>query len=92
MKRARQRLHEMTGRNQACVPVPQLVDSLNRHLRGWSGYFRYGYPRQPFRTLNAYVRERLTQHLRAHRSQRAYRPGGGVSFYAHFARLGLVSL
>lgn len=92
MKRARQRLHEMTGRSQACVPVPQLVDSLNRYLRGWSGYFRYGYPRQPFRTINAFVRERLTQHLRRHRSQRAYRPGAGVSFYAHFAHLGLVSL
>jgi RNA-directed DNA polymerase len=92
MKRARQRLHEMTGRSQACVPVPQLVDSLNRYLRGWSSYFSYGYPRQPFRTINAYVRERLTQHLRQHRSQRAYRPGTGVSFYAHFARLGLVCL
>jgi len=92
MKRARQRLHEMTGRNQACVPVPELVGSLNRYLRGWSSYFSYGYPRQPFRTVNAYVRARLTQHLRRHRSQRAYRPGGGVSFYAHFDRLGLVSL
>lgn len=92
MKRARQRLHVMTGRSQACVPVPELVGSLNRYLRGWSSYFSYGYPRQPFRTVNAYVRERLTQHLRQHRSQRAYRPGGGVSFYAHFDRLGLVSL
>lgn len=92
MKRARQRLHEMTGRSQACVPVPQFVQSLNRYLRGWSSYFSYGYPRQPFRTINAYVRERLTQHLRQHRSQRAYRPGKGVSFYAHFDRLGLVCL
>jgi len=92
MKRARQRLHEMTGRSKACVPLPELVSSLNRYLRGWSSYFSYGYPRQPFRTVNAYVRERLTQHLRQHRSQRAYRPGGGVSFYAHFDRLGLVTL
>ena len=92
MKRARHRLHGMTGRSQACVPLPQLVQSLNRYLRGWSNYFSYGYPRQPFRTVNAYVRERLTQHLRRHRSQRAYRPGAGVSFYAHFARLGLVTL
>ena len=92
MKRARHRLHEMTGPSRACVPVPELVDSLNRYLRGWSSYFGYGYPRQPFRTINAYVRERLTQHLRRHRSQRAYRPGEGVSFYAHFNHLGLVSL
>ncbi len=92
MKRARQRLHDMTGRSQACVPVPELVDSLNCYLRGWSSYFSYGYPRQSFRTINAYVRERLTQHLRRHRSQRPYRPRGGVSYYAHFDRLGLVTL
>ena len=92
MKRVRQRLHKMIGRSQACVPVPELVQQLNRYLRGWSNYFSYGYPRQPFRTANAYVRERLTQHLRRHRSQRAYRPGKEVSFYRHFDRLGLVSL
>ena len=92
MKRARQRLHEMAGRSKACVPVPELVPQLNRYLRGWANYFSYGYPRQPFRVVNAYVRERLTQHLRRHRSQRAYRPGKGVSFYTHFDRLGLVHL
>jgi RNA-directed DNA polymerase len=92
LKRARARLHELTARRQAHVPVPELVHVLNRYLRGWANYFSYGYPRQPFRVVNAYVRERLTQHLRHHRSQRAYRPGKGVSFYAHFDRLGLIHL
>jgi RNA-directed DNA polymerase len=92
LKRARARLHELTDRRQACVPVPELVQRLNRYLVGWANYFGYGYPRQPFRTVNAYVRDRLTQPLQRHRSQRAYRPGRGVSFYAHFDRLGLVQL
>ena len=92
LKRARARLHELTARRQAHVPVPELVQQLNRYLRGWANYFSYGYPRQPFRTVNSYVRERLTQHLRRHRSQRAYRPAPGVSFYTHFERLGLIRL
>lgn len=87
--RARQRLHDMTGRSRACVPVPELVQQLNRYLRGWACYFSYGYLRQPFRTINACVRERLTHHLRRHRRQRAYRPSRDGSFYAHFDRLGL---
>jgi RNA-directed DNA polymerase len=91
LTRARQRVHEMTSHRMCYKPLPVLVDELNRYLRGWAHYFDYGYPRQPFRVLNAHVRARLAQHLQR-RSQRRYRPPTGVSFYAHFQRLGLVSL
>ncbi|MGH8678086.1 MAG: group II intron reverse transcriptase/maturase, partial [Burkholderiales bacterium] len=91
MKRARQRVHEMTSHRLCYMPLSVLVDKLNRYLRGWANYFDYGYPRLPFRALNAHVRARLAQHLRR-RSQRPYRPAFGVSFYAHFQHLGLVSL
>ena len=91
LKRARERVHELTDHRQCYVPLPELVDTLNCYLRGWGNYFGQGYPRQAFRTLNAFVRARLTQHLRR-RSQRPYRPGRGESFYAHFQRLGLVQL
>jgi RNA-directed DNA polymerase len=92
LKRARQRVHELTDRSMSHRPVPQLVGALNRYLRGWANYFGYGHPRPAFRALNAQVRYRLAQHLRQHRSQRAYRPAPGESFYAHFQRLGLRSL
>ena len=72
--------------------MPQLVAELNRYLRGWANYFGYGYPRRAFRAINAQAQYRLAQHLQQHRSQRAYRPASGVSWYAHFRRLGLISI
>ena len=72
-------------------PIPQLITELNRHLKGWANYFGQGYPRKAFRQINAYVRERLTRHVKR-RSQRPFRPPEGVSFYEHFKRLGLICL
>lgn len=92
LKRARQRVHELTDRSMSHRPVPQLVAGLNRYLRGWANYFSYGHPRRAFRAVNAQVHSRLVQHLRRQRSQRAYRPATGESFHAHFQRLGLLSL
>ena len=59
-------------------PIPKLIEELNRHLKGWANYFGQGYPRKAFRQINAYVRERLTCHLKR-RSQRPFRPPEGVS-------------
>jgi RNA-directed DNA polymerase len=67
----------MTDHRQCYQPIPQLIEELNRHLKGWKNYFDF-----------AYVRYRLTQHLRR-RSQRPYRPPEGVSFYKQIQRLGL---
>jgi RNA-directed DNA polymerase len=91
LKRARARVHALTDHRRHHVPLPQVIDTLNGYLRGWGHYFGRGYPRRPFRALNAHVRVRLTQHL-GRRSQRGYRPGHGESFYGHFQRLGLVQL
>lgn len=91
LKRARQRVHEMTSHHYCFMPLPELVQKLNRYLRGWANYFAYGYPRRAFRALNAHVQARLGQHLRR-RSQRRYRVPGGMSLYAHSHALGLVSL
>lgn len=88
LRAERQRLHEMTSKRRCFVPLPQLIEELNGHLEGWANYFRYGYPRQGFREVNAYVRERLTQHVRR-RSQRPFRPPRGRSYCAHFNRMGL---
>jgi RNA-directed DNA polymerase len=91
LKRERQRLREMINQQRCFVPLPELVEELNGHLKGWANYFSYGYPRQGFRQINAYVRERLTRHVRR-RSQRPFRPAKGVSYYEHFHRMGLVYL
>lgn len=91
MDRERQRLREMTGPQMCFKPLPMLIQEVNRQLRGWSQYFRQGYPRQAFRDLNRYVRLRLTRHLKR-RSQRPFRPPKGVTWYAQLQRMGLIYL
>ena len=91
LKKEREKLHEMTNHRQCYKPIPELIERLNRHLKGWRNYFDFGYPRVAFREINSYVRDRLTQHLRR-RSQRPFRPPKGVSFYEQIQRFGLVRL
>ncbi len=91
LKRERQRLREMINSQVCFKPLPELIEELNRHLKGWANYFSYGYPRKGFRQINRYVRQRLKQHVRR-RSQRPFRPVEGVSYYGHFKRMGLVYL
>jgi RNA-directed DNA polymerase len=88
LKKEREKLREMTGPSQCFQPIPKLIQSLNRQLDGWANYFRFGYPRDAFRDINSYVRERLTQHLRR-RSQRPFRPPEGSTYYDHLDKLGL---
>ena len=88
MTRARDRVHELTGPKRCFVPIREMIDEINRWAKGWGGYFRHGYPRQCFRDLNRSLLLRTTRHLQR-RSQRAYRPPAGESFYAHLQRLGL---
>lgn len=89
--RMREALREQTSSRYCFVPLPELIDELNQHLTGWANYFRFGYPRAVFRAINTFVRHRLTRHVRR-RSQRPFRPPGGVTYYEHFKRMGLVYL
>jgi RNA-directed DNA polymerase len=91
MQRERDKLREMTGPERCFLPLPALIFRINEHLAGWSNYFGKGYPRDAFRQINHFVRERLIRHLRR-RSQRPYRVTGGISWYAQLHRLGLKPL
>jgi RNA-directed DNA polymerase len=91
VSRRRQALHTQTNHKQCFKPLPRLIEETNGRLRGWANYFRFGYPRVAFRAINTYARLRLTIHVRR-RSQRPFRPPGGVSYYEHFKRMGLVYL
>ncbi|PWU12514.1 MAG: maturase [Verrucomicrobia bacterium] len=91
MERERQALRRLISPKQCCVPLPELIESLNRHLRGWANYFGQGYPRKAFRQINQLVRERLEHHLHR-RSQRGWRMRHGVSVHAHLKHLGLIAL
>jgi RNA-directed DNA polymerase len=91
LARERRKLCEMTSYRRCLVPIPDMIEGINRHLLGWSNYFSFGYPRQAFRHINWHVRNRLARQLKR-RSQRPYRPPKDQSFYKHLADLGLVSL
>ena len=91
LKREREVLRQMTGTQKSCQPIPEMVEEINRHLRGWANYFSFGYPRMAYRNINWYVTQRMYQHLRR-RSQRPFQPPEGVSLYQHLQQLGLAYL
>ena len=91
LKRERAKLRDMTNKRQCFTPVPELIERINRNLKGWANYYGHGYPRKTFRDMNRYIRQRLTKHLER-RSQRQYRLPEGQTYYQHLNRLGLITL
>ncbi len=91
LKKHRQKIRTRISRRQSCVPIPQLIETVNRCQRGWASYFSFGYPRKAMRAMNWYVQGRLIGHLRQ-RSQRPFRPPKGRSYYRHLKQLGLIYL
>ena len=87
----RENLRELINKRRCFVPLPEMIDDVNKHLRGWANYFRFGHHQRAFRKVNWFVNERLYNHLRR-RSQRPWRPPEGSSAYAHFNRMGLLSI
>ena len=91
LARERAKLRAMTGARMCFKPIPRMIEEINEHLRGWANYFGRGYPRQAFRSINHYARERLCCHL-SRRSQRPWHPPHGVTHYAQLAKMGLIYL
>lgn len=89
LARRRQAVREATDARSSYVPLPDLIEKLNRQHRGWKEYFSFGHPRTAHRAINAFVVARLVHHLQR-RSQRACRPPAGMSYYEFLTRrLGL---
>ena len=91
LAKARDAIRDLTGPSQCFKPTSVMISEINRWSTGWVNYFGYGYPRVAFRAIHSYIVERLTNHLQR-RSQRAYRPPEGKTFYAHVHDLGLKRL
>jgi len=91
LAKARDAIRNLTGPSQCFKPTSVMISEINRWSTGWVNYFGYGYPRVAFRAIHSYIVERLTNHLQR-RSQRAYRPPEGKTFYAHVHDLGLKRL
>ena len=92
VQRGMRKLSELTGPDRSFVPIPILVGQVNIFLRGWSGYFRYGYAGSALRKMDWHAQCRLQRHLKR-RSHRPYRLPKDVTWYQHlYGRLGLVRL
>ena len=64
MKRVRQRVKEMTGRNRNGVKdVRVIIRDINPVLRGWGNYFRTGNADVKFNRVDSYVWQRLRSFL-----------------------------
>ena len=86
--RIREKLRGLTG-GAATLTLRDTVTTVNRLLRGWQQYFRYGHPRHVFRALNHYLQVRFRCFLR-NRSQRRSQPfRQHESRYAGLQRYGL---
>jgi RNA-directed DNA polymerase len=91
MQHARDRLRELTKRSRLLLPVGVIVDEVNRFLRGWAAYFRYGNSAVRFEKIMQYVWNRVALVIaKRHKRSRAY--GWHVLAFQSPDHLGLISL
>ena len=63
MKRARQRVKALSGRNRVGMELEAVIGDLNLFLRGWGNYFRTGNSADEFVSMDRYVAWRLKRLL-----------------------------
>jgi RNA-directed DNA polymerase len=91
MQHARDRVGELTARQRLLLPVEDVVQDLNRYLRGWAGYFRYGNSARHFNMIEHHAHNRLALVV-AKRHQRSRGYGWWMVNYRSPDRMGLISL
>jgi RNA-directed DNA polymerase len=90
VQHARDRVRFLTMRARLVAPVEQVVAEVNRFLRGWTGYFRYGNSATTFDKIRQYAIMRLALFV-AKQHQRGRR-WGFAQVYQSPVTLGLISL
>ncbi len=73
MQHARDRIRELSDRRQLLLSVKWIVQDINRFLRGWAAYFRYGNSARHFDKIMGYARMRIVIIIaKRHRRSRAF--------------------
>ena len=91
MQHARDRIRELTDRSRLLLPVEAIVAAVNRFVRGWAAYFRYGNSARHFDKIRGYLGMRLALIIsKRHKRSRGW--GRSVVFFQSPNRLGLIGL
>jgi RNA-directed DNA polymerase len=91
VKRLIASIHEQTAHSMCLLETEELVQRLNRKLRGWANYFKLGPVSKAYRLADKYTTSRLRRWLCHKHKVR----GGGHSRYPDeylYTRLGLVRM
>ena len=59
MQHARDRIRDLTRRSRLLLAPEWIAEDLNRFLRGWAAYFKYGHSAQRLSKIRQYARMRL---------------------------------
>lgn len=73
VEKVKNRINEITARNQTWRPIQEVVRELNQVLRGWSGYFHYRNSSLDLSKVKRHAEERLRIHLRKRHKVRAWK-------------------
>jgi len=75
MAAARERVRLLTSPARIGRPTIVVVQAVNRFLKGWGGYFRYGNSTRQFKQLDAFVFERVARFIARKHGARNWRRG-----------------
>jgi group II intron reverse transcriptase/maturase len=85
-QRLRDRLRELTSRWRGWLAPDDVVEEMNRVLRGWGAYFYYGHPQHAMKRLNYFAEQRLRKWLMRRRGRRGpgYTQYPTARLYGHY--------
>lgn len=91
IKRMAEAIHIQTGRNMEWMDAEEMVDQLNRKLRGWANYFQLGSVTKSYRFIDRYTTTRLRRWF----CKKHKKSGKGITRYPDeffYNKLGLIQL